>query len=244
METAGFIFINKPKDITSFICIARIRRVLGDRKLKVGHAGTLDPFATGLLLVAIGREATREISKLMKLDKEYVVTGKLGELTDTLDKTGTMLEEQPVSAVTEASLQQAIDTLGTTYLQTPPIYSALKHEGQPLYKLARQKKLSEADLQSITQKKAREITLHEVELLEVNSPFFTIRAHVSHGTYIRSLVNDIAQQLGTVATTYELERTRIGTISIGDAIDLDALETADDVEKKVIEIAAFQEKYL
>lgn len=237
-STTGFLLINKPKDITSFGVVKRLQKIIG-RKTKIGHTGTLDPFATGLLIIAIDRSATKHVDQFLKLDKVYIAQGKLGELTDTLDYTGMIIEVNNANNVDQASLETAIKKLGSSYTQTPPIYAALKHKGQPLYKLARQNKLSTKELTKITRAKQREVTLHALTLLTCKPPFFTIKAHVSHGTYIRSLVNEIAQLAGSVATTYELERTAIGPFNIEDAVDLDEIKNLENVKKFLQPVDSF-----
>lgn len=229
MELTGYILINKPQNITSFQCVNHIKKII-NKKIKIGHAGTLDPFATGLLIICIGRQATKSIDTMLNLDKTYTVTAKLGELTDTLDLTGTVIQTQNASAITEQDIQDAIKVMGTGYIQVPPIYSALKHKGKPLYKLVRDKKLSQEELERIVEAKKRHVTLHELTLLSYKAPYFTFTAHVSKGTYIRSLAHDIAQKVGSIATTYELERTAIGTMSLKDAVDLYDLKTVEDLE--------------
>jgi tRNA pseudouridine55 synthase len=233
---SGILKINKPKGITSYDCIRHIKRIL-KTKTKIGHAGTLDPFASGLMLVCIGREATKSIDKILIQDKEYVVKAKLGELTDTLDLTGKILQTQPVKTVTAQELEKAIKALGSSYIQTPPIYSALKHEGTPLYELAREQKLEATALEKITQKKSRLVELYKIEILSIELPFFTFRTHVSKGTYVRSLANDIAQKMGLTATTYELTRTKIGNFILEDAVDLAELKTVDDVRRQMASVA-------
>ncbi|MBU1007502.1 tRNA pseudouridine(55) synthase TruB [Candidatus Dependentiae bacterium] len=230
----GYLLINKPKDITSFDCIRHIKKILNaGRKVKIGHAGTLDPFATGLLIVCIGRDATKTISHLLNLDKTYVVKAKLGERTDTLDCTGRMVETSNVQ-IQKQEIELAIKNLGSSYMQTPPIYSALKHQGQPLYKLVREKKLTEKQLAEIIKAKSRTVTIHNIKLLNYASPYFSFKAQVSKGTYIRSLSNDIAQKAGSIATTYELERTKIGSISLTKATRLDMLKSVDDIQKNML----------
>ncbi len=241
-ELRGFLIINKPKDATSFRAIAQIRRILQNKKLKAGFAGTLDPFATGLLIVGIGREATRMLHDLTRLDKRYVARAKLGERTDTLDCTGEVVEwcSHPV---TQHQLQAAIGHLGKHYMQTPPIYSALKHNGVRLYELARYKRKSLDDLQEVVSGKARLIELHEVTLTEFESPWFTIEAHVSHGTYIRTLVDDLARNAHSCATAYELTRTAIGNITINDSFNLDALQAPEDITNNLISVEDFKKRF-
>ena len=228
---SGILKINKPAGITSYDCIRHIKRILNIKKIKFGHAGTLDPFASGLMLICIGREATKTIDQLMTQDKEYLVKAKLGELTDTLDKTGKVLQTQVVDKnIASQDLETAFKLLGSNYLQTPPIYSALKHQGKPLHELAREQKMEVTELEQIVQKKSRLVEIYKIELLNVELPFFTFRTHVSKGTYIRSLANDIAQKLNLHATTYELERTKIGEYRLEDAIKLCDLKTVEDIK--------------
>ncbi|MFH1254565.1 MAG: tRNA pseudouridine(55) synthase TruB [bacterium] len=233
---SGLIKINKPVGITSYDCIRHIKRILNIKKVKIGHAGTLDPFASGLMLICIGREATKTIDQLMTQDKEYLVKAKLGELTDTLDLTGKVLESKILESktinpsLTKQDIEKAIKELGSSYIQTPPIYSALKHQGKPLYELAREQKMETHELEEIVQKKSRLVEIYKIELLNVDLPFFTFRAHVSKGTYIRSLAEDIAQKLDLHATTYELERTKIGDYKLEDAVKLYDLKTVEDIK--------------
>ena len=234
----GFLLINKPKDVSSFKCGGQIKKLLGvtnKNRIKIGHAGTLDPFATGLLLICIGREATKSIAHMINLDKTYLVKAKLGELTATLDHTGIVLKQEQSGHITKKMLLEAIEKLGDKYEQTPPIYSALKHEGRPLYKLAREKKLSLEELEKIIENKKRLVTLHELRLTDFDPPYFSFKARVSKGTYIRSLANDIAEKTGTCATTYELERTHIGKLSLEQAVDLEKLQTIDDLNKYLLD---------
>ena len=230
----GFLLINKPNGMTSFNCVSRIKYYL-PRKTKVGHAGTLDSFATGLLIIAIGRPATREIPKLMNLDKWYTATGKLGQWTDTLDFTGQTFEDKPVT-ITKEQLEQAIASFGLSYAQTPPIYSALKYKGRRLSDLARKHKLPEEELDKIAKAKTKEVRLYHLSLEKYEPPFFTIKAHVSHGTYIRALIEDIAKKVGSHATTHELDRSKIGPFSIDQAVDLSTLENLEEVEEHLFSI--------
>jgi tRNA pseudouridine55 synthase len=233
---SGYLLINKPKGITSFRCVNHIKKLLPQKKIKVGHAGTLDPFATGLLLICIGRECTKSLSKLFDLDKTYVVKAKLGELTDTLDLTGEIIETCNYSHITKELLEKAIADFGTTYEQTPPIFSALKHKGSPLYKLAREKKLGIEELEKIIEKKKRTVTIHELKLLDFDPPYFSFRARVSKGTYIRSLANDIAKKLDSCATTYELERTNIGPFSLERATNLNKITDSKTLSNLLFQI--------
>jgi len=229
----GFLLINKPTGITSYGCIGYLKRIIR-QKIKIGHAGTLDPFASGLLIVAIGRQATRFMSQVMVLEKTYTATAKLGELTDTLDYTGTVISSCDSVLITEKTLLNSLVSFGSSYEQTPPIYSALKHEGDPLYKLVRQKRMSEQELEDIAEKKRKVVQLYQLQLISFDAPFFTIKACVSHGTYIRSLVNDIAVRAESCATTYALERSAIGQFTLEQAIPLAHINNIEDINSKLI----------
>lgn len=235
----GFLLINKPIGPTSFDCIRRIRKVLGDKKLVVGHAGTLDPFAQGLMIVAVGRTATRELAHLANMSKVYQVTAKLGELRDTLDRTGSLLEVQAIPALSYEAIAESIKSLGSSYEQVPPVYSALKHQGKNLYELARNQSITRAELELIAHKKRRIVQLHCIELQSVNLPFFSFQADVSKGTYIRSLADDIAQRLCLRATTTELTRLSIGSFTLQSATSLDALTTPVSIMQALIPVESF-----
>jgi tRNA pseudouridine55 synthase len=249
--TPGFLLINKPADITSYGCIRHLKRIL-KQKIKIGHAGTLDPFATGLLIVALGRQATRLISHIMEMEKTYIATGKCGELTDTLDCTGTVVSTCAYIP-SEEEIKTSLASFGSSYEQIPPLYSALKHEGNRLYALTRQNDMSLQELQTIAENKCRTVQLYDLQLLSYESPQFTIKARVSHGTYIRTLVNDIASRAcpssfdelrmsgersraGSCATTYQLARTTIGTFNVACATDLMAIQSLDDINRLIIPV--------
>lgn len=243
--TPGFLIINKPTGITSYGCIAYLKRIL-KQKMRIGHAGTLDPFASGLLIVALGREATRLISRVMVMEKTYVATGKCGELTDTLDYTGAVVQTIAIIP-SEEDIKKSLVSFGSSYEQTPPLYSALQHQGERLYALARQNSMNLEELQKIAESKKRVVQLYELQLLSYESPQFTIKARVSHGTYIRTLVNDIAvracpselverSRAGSCATTYQLARTAIGSFNLDQATDLHAIQSVDDINRLIIPI--------
>src|SRR5579871_752471 len=232
---SGFLLVNKPIGISSYACIGRIKFLLRQdpsmqKKIKIGHAGTLDPFASGLLIIAIGREATRLLSQCMAMKKTYVATGKCGELTDTLDCTGNIISRSEIIP-SEQDLRKALNSFNSSYEQTPPIYSALKHEGSPLYALARKNILDEEQLHAIADAKRRTVQLYDKQFLSYNTPYFTIQVTVSQGTYIRTLINDIAVRAGSCATTYELTRTAIGSFTLADAIDLASIQNIDELTR-------------
>ena len=228
----GFLLINKPSGISSFGCVSHLKKFIG-KKIKIGYAGTLDPFASGLLIVAIGRKATRTISSIVTMDKTYIATGKLGEMTDTFDNTGTIIDTN-VKNISEDVMRNAIDAFGTSYEQIPPIYSALKHKGTPLYKLARKSQINISELENIIQKKRKIVYVYELNLISFKFPFFTISARVSHGTYIRSLINDIALSVGSFATTYYLERSTIGLFSVDQAVEPRKMQSIADINRFIL----------
>lgn len=235
---AGYLLINKPKDITSFQVVRTIRRWL-PRSTKIGHAGTLDPFATGLLIIGVGRSATRHFERLIHLDKVYRAQGELGVQTDSLDVTGTVVKNMEGPLPTKDSIALALAGLGTSYEQVPPVYSALKFQGKRLYALARSGKVDEQQMQAISQLKKRTVHLFSTALEDFQAPHFTVRAHVSHGTYIRSLMNDIAERANSFATTVELTRLAIGPFLLENAVELSAIKNSEDVAQHLVSIDAF-----
>lgn len=204
------IFVDKPSGMSSFGAVARVRRLLSEReghKVKVGHTGTLDPFATGLLILLAGK-ATKKAPELTKLDKVYEATIRLGATSSTGDPEGeiTITDKKP-----KISREKIIKTLAQfvgEIEQTPPAFSAIKINGQRAYKLARAGKAVEIP--------KRKVTIYELELLDYTSPFLKIRTHVSSGTYIRTLAEDIGEALGCGAYTTELRRTKIADYDIAE----------------------------
>lgn len=219
----GFLLINKPAGISSHACIAQVKRTVG-KKDKIGHAGTLDPFASGLLIVGIGRAYTKQLPLIMAYSKEYVAQGQLNLLTDTLDPTGAVVRTENAT-ISKEQLEDAIASFGNAYEQTPPIYSALKSGGKRLYRVAREGTLSPEELAKITAEKKRVVQLYEMSLIDFAFPHFTIRARVSRGTYIRSLVNDIAGRCNSCATTTSLIRTNSGPFSVNNAANCATVAT-------------------
>lgn len=203
----GVLLVNKSADVSSHYVVKRIRNLFQTRK--VGHAGTLDPFATGLLLVCLD-EATKISEYLMEGEKEYVGTLKLGETTDTQDRTGQIVETHPVPEFDEAAIRQAFTPFLGTIGQVPPMFSAKKFEGMTLYSLARQGKHVE--------RSARQVTIRELELQELALPYLRFRVVCSKGTYIRTLAHDLGEVLGCGATLHALERTRSGQFVLRDAV--------------------------
>lgn len=222
--TTGFLLIDKPVDWTSHDVVAYIRGFLKRNKLtdvkrpKVGHAGTLDPFATGLLIVGIGRNATKRIDEFKHMPKEYIATIRLGAVSDTYDRTGTMSDQRAVASdqISETRIREVLQGFIGKQQQLPPMYSAKKVEGKKLYELAR--KGIEIEREPC------EIEIFDTELLEMKGQLLTVKCHVSSGTYIRTLAHDIGQALGTGAYCEELRRTKIGEYSVEQAQQLDALD--------------------
>jgi len=206
------INLNKPKDITSQDGVTRVKRILTVKK--AGHAGTLDPMATGVLIVLINK-ATKLASYFSSLDKEYKAVMKLGTATDTQDAYGKVIETCDDISTDREQVEEVLRSFSGITLQEPPMFSALKHKGKPLYKLAR--KGIEIE------RKPREINISMIELLDFNPPYITFRAKCSKGTYIRTLCHDMGKKLGTVAHLCELERTSIGEFHISDSISPDTL---------------------
>lgn len=208
------ILIDKPAGISSFGVVARVRRKLRDRegkKVKVGHTGTLDPFATGLLILLAGR-ATKKSDEFLKKDKEYEATVYLGKTSSTGDIEGeieTVSEKVP----TLDEVKVACEKLTGEIEQTVPIFSAVKINGERAYKLARKGKEVEMP--------TRKVTIYSLEILDYSYPELKIRTHVSSGTYIRTLGEDIGKLLGTGAYLTALRRTKIADYSVANALTLE-----------------------
>lgn len=214
--TSGFLLVDKPRGITSTDVVNRVKRVTGVRKC--GHAGTLDPMATGLVVVAIG-PVTRLIRFIQDLKKEYLATAEFGVSTDTLDADGAVLDRAPMS-VTVADLEEVKPRFVGTILQIPPMVSALKHQGKRLHELARAGVVVERD--------ARPVEIEELDFLSVGPgpyPEVEFRVLCGKGTYVRSLADDVAAALGGRAHLTRLRRSRIGTLDVDqEGIHADNLE--------------------
>ena len=206
----GIILIDKPAGMSSFGVVARVRRVLSKqqaKKVKVGHTGTLDPFATGLMILVIGKEC-RNAGKYSKLDKVYEATIRLGQTSTTGDPEGELTD---VSTDTPdlASVKMTLEKFVGQITQKPPIYSAIKINGKRAYKLARAGEIIDMP--------KRQIEIFSIELIDYSYPFIKIRTHVSSGTYVRTLAEDIGLALGTGAYCTELRRTAISKWNIAEA---------------------------
>lgn len=206
------IVLDKPKGLTSRQAVTKVKRTLGVKK--AGHAGTLDPMATGVLLVCVG-EATKISRFLMDLRKEYLATLKLGQRTDTFDAEGQVVESVDGVEPTARSVQEALDQFRGGIMQRPPMYSAIKQDGTPLYKLARKGVEVERAL--------RPVTIYSLTLEAYLFPYITIRLTCSKGTYVRSLADDLGVALGSLAHLTALKRTAIGEHRVESAVSLDTL---------------------
>lgn len=229
------INLNKDKGITSHEAVTKAKRLF--KVKKAGHAGTLDPLATGVLLVCLN-EATKITGYLSDLDKEYLAVIKLGEATDTYDSEGRIVRKVSDFEVSDSEISDAIQMFVGDIEQTPPMYSAIKLNGKPLYKLARQG--IEVEI------KPRKVSIYNIQLLTFESPFLSLKVLCSKGTYIRSLCNDIGNALDVGAHLTELTRTKIGHFTIENSAKLEelpanneALHTIDYALRRLPEVWLF-----
>ncbi|MBE5928453.1 MAG: tRNA pseudouridine(55) synthase TruB [Lachnospiraceae bacterium] len=228
----GIINVYKEKGYTSFDVVAKLRRILGQKK--IGHTGTLDPDATGVLPICLGK-GTKLVEYLTDKDKEYHAHVKLGITTDTLDISGKVTSEHEVS-VNESDIIQVAGEFVGDILQTPPMYSAIKVGGKKLYELARK--------DTTIERAKRPVTIHSLNITDIDltENVFSMYVCVSKGTYIRSLADDIGKKLGCGACLLELERTRSGTFLMNDALTISEIEDIvnekglDELEKSTVKI--------
>ncbi|MFH1548200.1 MAG: tRNA pseudouridine(55) synthase TruB [Candidatus Omnitrophota bacterium] len=219
----GILLIDKPKGLTSYKVVEKVTRNFHIKK--AGHLGTLDPMATGLLLVCLN-EATKIVQFMMNKDKEYEATLLLGTVTDTGDITGKTIKENKKFEVSQAQIRTAFKKFTGTYLQTPPMHSAIKQNGKKLYKLAHKGEEIE--------RKKRKITVYSLKINFFSKTKIKFTVACSKGTYIRSLVSDIGEELGCGATLADLRRTKVGNFSIKNAKPLEELlePTFGEADKK------------
>lgn len=223
-EEGEILLIDKSLGWTSFDVIHRLRCSFEIEK--AGHAGTLDPMATGLLVVCTGRQ-TKNIEQFTNFDKEYTGSFQLGIRTPSFDMETAVSEHADFSGVRLEDLQSAVLSFVGRQMQTPPMYSAVKHKGQPLYKYARKGQTLE--------RKAREIDVREFTVLSFVPPNVGFRVVCSKGTYIRALVDGVGSSLGCGATLTSLRRTRIGTFRVEDALTIEQMEDARDLRPVPLE---------
>ncbi len=209
----GVLVVNKPDGWTSHDVVKRVRSILGIQK--VGHAGTLDPHATGVLPVLVGK-GTKIAQFLVDWDKEYAAVLQLGQKTDTQDAWGAVVEERSWKTVSEEHIRAAFMNFQGTIRQLPPMYSAVKVDGQPLYKKARKGQTVE--------RQAKTVVIHDIEIQSIALPEVNFRVGCSKGTYIRTLCEDIGERLGVGGHLKRLQRTRVGPLTVDQALGMDCLE--------------------
>ena len=227
----GIVIVDKPQGWTSQDVTARLRRVFGTRR--IGHGGTLDPMATGVLPVFVGR-ATRAVEFFEHAEKTYETVLRLGITTDTEDMTGTVLTEENVS-FTEEQLQETLAAFRGEILQVPPMYSALKVNGQKLCDLARKGKTVE--------RQPRPITIHELTLVERGENTLRLRVRCSKGTYIRTLCKDIGEKLGCGGCMESLRRVAAGEYTVDEAVPLQTLLDTEEPEKYLRDVDTMFRNY-
>jgi tRNA pseudouridine55 synthase len=215
LDISGIFNIDKPAGRTSFQVVSLVRRLSGVRR--VGHAGTLDPSATGVLVVCLG-QATRLVEYMMEATKVYRAEVRLGITTDTLDATGTPVSQADPSNIDRRQVEEALTAFVGEIDQVPPMFSALKYNGEPLYRYAR--------AQRQVERQARRVTIHRLQFLAFRPPLATIEVECGKGTYIRALAHDLGQQLGCGAHLAALARLRVGPFTLDDACSLPQLEAA------------------
>lgn len=209
----GVLNLNKSSGWTSHDVVARLRKSFGG--VKVGHAGTLDPAATGVLPILLGK-GTRIAEYLLDWDKEYRAVLRLGETTDTLDATGMVLERRPLDAVNEEAIHAATAAFKGRIRQMPPMYSAVKVHGVPLYKSARQG--------HVVERASREVTVHRLDVEHIRGRDVFLRIHCSKGTYIRTLCADIGEALHVGGHLLSLQRSKVGPLAVEQAVTMEEVE--------------------
>ena len=225
----GALLLDKPVGLSSNTALQEAKRLFGAKK--AGHGGTLDPLASGLLVILFG-EATKFAGPMLDADKEYLATVKLGERTETGDAEGAVVESHPVR-VNAADVDQALTRFRGEIEQLPPMHSALKHEGVPLYKIARKG--------GTVEREPRRVQIHQLELLARSGDLLEIRVRASKGTYIRTLAEDIGGALGTGAHLAALRRTASGRFDVRDAVTLDELRDLPERRSKLRPLASLLE---
>ncbi len=237
--TVGMVLIDKPVGVSSFAMVDKIRKLIGVKK--VGHAGTLDPFASGLLIICAGRAATKKIDGFMAGRKIYLATIQLGVATLTLDTEGEVVKKSSVPELTDNDIDICLSAFTGELMQAPPAFSAVKHQGKPLYHYARQGIMIE--------KPARAVEIYKLVCMEYNAhnSQLKIKVECSRGTYIRVLAADIARSLGTCGHLVALRRTGSGEFSVADSLDGKLLDVDNALDlllgKMLFNIAGWQKDY-
>ena len=228
----GILVIDKPADWTSHDVVAKLRGILHVRR--IGHAGTLDPMATGVLPVFVGR-ATRAVEFAAEREKEYIAGLRLGTVTDTQDITGSVLETRPVS-LGRGDVERVLDRFRGQLLQVPPMYSAVKRNGRKLYELARRGEEVERE--------PRPISVYELELLEQSTETdYVLRVLCSKGTYVRTLCHDIGQALGCGGTLYSLRRTKAAGFDLAQSLTLEQVAGAEEPAALLLPVESYFDRY-
>lgn len=228
----GFIIINKKENMTSRDVVNIVCKKLHTKK--VGHTGTLDPMAKGVLVIAVNK-ALKLVDDITSLNKEYIAEVTLGIKTDTLDITGNVLETEEIRSINKESIEEVLNSFIGEYNMKVPIYSAVKVNGKKLYEYAREGKSVELPI--------KKVVINNIELLSVDQNKFTFKCNVSKGTYIRSLINDICKKLGVMGCMSDLIRTKQGKFYIEDAIGLDdinentkLINMVDVIDSPILEV--------
>ena len=231
----GILNVYKEKGYTSHDVVAKLRGIIGQKK--IGHTGTLDPDAVGVLPVCLGK-ATKLCDMLTDKDKIYETVLLLGKQTDTQDISGQVLEEKQINSLSEENVKQAVLSFIGEYMQIPPMYSALKVNGKKLYELAREG--------IEVERKARPVTIFDIQIKEINLPRVRMVVHCSKGTYIRTLCHDIGIMLGCGACMEELIRTKVSCFDLKDSLTLDQIQDikqSDKLEETITAIDKMFEQY-
>lgn len=231
----GVINIYKEKGYTSHDVVAKLRGIVGQKK--IGHTGTLDPDAVGVLPVCLGK-ATKLCDMLTDKDKTYETVLRLGITTDTQDSSGMVLEEKEIDGITKEEVEACIESFVGDYMQIPPMYSALKVNGKKLYELAREG--------IEVERKARPVTIHDIQITDISLPYVNMTVSCSKGTYIRTLCDDIGKKLGCGGTMKSLKRTQVGIFNVEDALTLSQVEELvkkEELEKYIISPDAMFPQY-
>lgn len=228
-HTGGILLVDKPEGLSSNAVLSRAKRIVGIRK--AGHAGTLDPMASGLLVLCFG-QATKVAGFLLDADKRYRAEVQLGVSTDSEDAEGTVIARERVPALDDAALEAVLERFRGPIEQVPPMYSALKHQGRRLYELARKGEQVE--------RKPRSIVIHRLSLIERSAERLCLDVHCSKGSYIRSLARDIGAAIGCGAHLSALRRTSSAPFDVGEAVALEALESLSGEQAQALLMPADQ----
>lgn len=218
-DISGILLLDKPQGMSSNACLQQAKRLF--QASKAGHTGALDPLATGVLPLCFG-EATKVSQFLLEADKRYLTTIRLGERTNTADAEGEIISTRPVGELSEQALVTCLSQFKGDIEQVPPMYSALKHKGQPLYKLARAGQEVE--------RKSRQVTIHDLILHEFDGSSLSLEIHCSKGTYVRTIADDLGEALGCGAHVTALRRTQAGVFRLQNCVTPEALQAIFDAE--------------